>query len=352
MNEMLAMSDTSQRAHIDNAAKLTDDDRATIRNYCDASISLESLSSVDKQNAKALRAESAGARKRLETWMRANNVSCAVLPRASIASAENALAADGLSTQPPYVRITRNNCDRAITAEVVDGAFKSVTRADILEQTPESGEDALCEAVLAAVRRNVRSFKEQCSLSENIERGKKITNTPELPTNVAKDALQMHLCISRAKKASAKNKESMGSREEHIKKTQPAVENVLEKLCVNSQHVEVKGEPYRLVKRVSTTKTKMTLKIFSTFFKDVVRAEAGIISDKKAACALWESSRDTLLRAALMKIASLPASRSSKVLLQKVKKGSVIEDDDGDEINAESDDAGGGDDNDDGEEEE
>jgi hypothetical protein len=212
----------------------------------------------------------------------------------------------------------RNNCDRAITAEVVDAAFRAVSREGIVEQSAESGPAALREAIVDAVRRSVRSFKEQCTLSDSLERGKKPVQIPEVPADIAQQAFTLHASFAKAKAARSLCKAVLAPRESLIKEQQPVVEGVLDKLCVSSQQVEVSGAPYRLVKRSSTSKPKLTLNVLAEVLREVLANEVPDTCSKDGACAVWEASRDTLLRATLMRIAALPASRSSKVILQRV----------------------------------
>ncbi len=340
IHELLEMSDTAERQQLENAARLTDDDRAAIRAYCEACIGRDTMSAEAKSESKTLKVQTADARQRLEQWMRANQLSCAVMPRALLRENEATLSAAGLPAQPPYVRIKRNNCDRTITPEVVDAAFREVSREAIMELESASGEDAMCEAVIGAVRRAVRSFKEQCTLSESMERGKKFSDAPELPIELAREAFRLHASFSQAKAAAGRCKASLAPRIDSIKQQQPIVEGVLDKLCVTSQQVEVSGAPYRLVKRSSTSKPRLSLNILSEVIRDVIRAEASALSGggtKSDACRVWEASRDTFLRATLMRIAARPAARSSKVILQRVRVGAAGEQDDEEEEEEEED---------------
>lgn len=319
MDELLSASDTAEREQINNAELVTETDREAIRTFCEAYIGRDELSAKTKQDTKALKAQSAQARARLEEWMRENGVSCAVLPRSELGRLETLLSKDGLPSLPPYIRMKRNNCDRAITAEVVDAAFRAVSRDGIAEQGVDEGPVALCNAIVDAVRRSVRSFKEQCTLSDSLERGKKPVQVPEVPAEIAGEAFTLHASFARAKAARSVCKAFVAPRETLIKQQQPVVESVLDKLCVSSQQVEVGGAPYRLVKRSSTTKPKITLNVLAEVLAEVLASEVPSSCTKEGACALWESSRDTLLRATLMRIAALPASRNSKVILQRVR---------------------------------
>lgn len=322
LSELLVMSDTAERQQLENAARLTETDRAAIRSYCEACIGRDTLSAQTKSETKSLKTQTAEARQRLEKWMRANEVSCAVMPRALLTQNEARLFAAGLPAQPPYVRIKRNNCDRTITPEVIDQAFREVSREEIMDLESATGEDALCEAVVGAVRRSVRTFKEQCTLSESMERGKKFNDAPELPLDLAQEAFRLHATFAQAKAAAGRCKASLAPRIDAIKQQQPIVEGVLDKLCVTSQQVEVSGAPYRLVKRSSTSKPRLTLSVLAEVLRDVIRADGTALSGggtKSDACRVWEASRDTLLRATLMRIAALPAAKNSKVILQRVR---------------------------------
>jgi hypothetical protein len=327
VQDWLDVSDTAERRQLDSAARLTEGDRAAIRSFCEACISRDALSAQSKAHSKAFKGQSAEARKALEAWMRAHNVTCAVLPRAALSGSDKELSAQGLPPQPPYVRIKRNNCDRTITPEIVDAAFKSVTREALMEQD-KAGPEALCEALLGAVRRSIRSFKEQCMLSDSIERGKRAVDVPELPLEISKQALLLHSSFARAKAVSASTKSALQPRVEVIKAQQPLVEGALDKLSVTSQQVEVSGAPYRLVKRSSTLKPKLTLATLAEVLAEAVRAERGMQpllqggsggTAKAQTCEVWEACRESVLRSTLMRLAALPASRSSKVILQRVR---------------------------------
>ena len=332
VQDWLDVSDTAERRQLESAARLTEGDRAAIRSFCEACISRDALSAQSKAHAKTFKSQSTEARKALEAWMRARNVTCAVLPRAALSASDRELSASGLPPQPPYVRIKRNNCDRTITPEIVDAAFRAVSRESILEQDKD-GAEALCEALVSAVRRSIRSYKEQCTLSDSIERGKRAVDVPELPADVSKQALVLHSSFARAKAVSASTKSALQPRVEVIKAQQPLVESALDKLSVTSQQVDVSGAPYRLVKRSSTLKPKLTLATLSDVLLDAVRAEramqpvlqGGASSSKAQTCDIWEACRESVLRSTLMRMAALPASRSSKVILQRVRAAGADE---------------------------
>lgn len=334
IHELLSMSDKAERSQLntDGTPTLSDSERAAIKTYCESYIKKDTLQKSIKLNSKQLREESKTSRKVLEDWMKDHNTTCAILPRSALLAAEKQLSSQGFSSQPCFVRLMKNNCDRTITPEVLDDVFRTLSKQDILEQTQERGEDALVEALLSAVRRNIRSYKEQCSLSESIERGKKVVNVPELPVDIAFEALRVHTALEKTKLMSSQKKETLNACNGQIKSCMPVVETVLEKLCVNSQNVEVSGQRYQLIKQVSTTKPRVTLHVVGDFLRETIQhVVGGDVGTKEDATKLLDTSREQLLRASLMKMAALPASRSSKVVLKSARSSKNEQNDDDDE---------------------
>ena len=320
MDSLLREADAEAAHQVESAPVLSEADGKYIRDFCLASIAKERAKSGAKSFTKPLRTKASDARSRIEEWMRERRLTCAVLPRKVLAKAEKELSAKSLPVLPPYVRLVRNNYDRVITTDVIDEAFRSVSMDAILEQKAESGKDALLDAILSSIRCSVRSYREQCSLTKSMQRGTTITESPELPEDIAQLALQLHECTSEAKIASERSKAEMRKQSEGIRQVQPAVRNVLEKLRVTSQNVEVGDKAYKIVRKQSTVKPRLSFTSLRDVLRDVLEKECDSSQqgDKPNIAEWFRTERERLHRALLMGIAAVPASRKDEIVLRRV----------------------------------
>ena len=326
LDDLLSSADTTAREQQAkaSAAALTAEESRAIRDYCRASIKKQQTTEKTKASSKAVRGRATELRGQLEEWMRERHISCAVIPRSVLAEREQQFSAKSAPPLPPFVRLVRNNFDRKITTDVLDAAFRSLTRDAICEQPVEGGREALVSAFVGSVRGSVRSYKEQCRLYDGLPRGQRLADTPELPAEIGHLAADLHGSAAETKGITKARKEELGGGggggggdAEGIKTLEPKVKQVLEKLGVSSQQVEVGDEPYRIVRRQSTSKPKVTLNGLRDLLMTQVLADCPD-TNKEGAAAYWEASRDKLQRSLLMKIAALPATRTDKLQLRRV----------------------------------
>lgn len=330
LDDLLSSADTAAREQQAkaSAAALTAEENRAIRDYCRASIKKQKTAEKTKATSKTVRGRASELRGQLEEWMRERHIACAVIPRSVLAERERQFSAKSAPPLPPFVRLVRNNFDRKITTDVLDAAFRSLTREAICEQPVERGKEALVSAFVGAVRGTVRSYKEQCRLYDGLPRGQRLADTPELPPEIGHMAADLHGSVAETKSITkARKEEELGGGSagsgggagdaEGLKSLEPKVKQVLEKLGVTSQQVEVGNEPYRIVRRQSTSKPKVTLNGLRDMLLTQVLADFPE-TNKEGAAAYWEASRDKLQRSLLMKIAALPATRTDKLHLRRV----------------------------------
>lgn len=216
-----------------------------------------------KQTA-PMKAAAKGLRAQLYEWLVGHDALVAV-PLKMWESVNDQLAAAGLPPMPRFIHLFRNNKDRTILPEIVHEAMATVTREDVEDamrgsKKPLTVTAALFAAILAKVRTSVREYTQQVRLTDSLPKGSKPTDVPDAPDDVATWGVQLHTNEAGARHFQDKRKTEDEKRAANLNKLEPLVNSyfaragLMNELGNASQRVVIGGTPYRLVRRVTSTK--------------------------------------------------------------------------------------------------
>jgi hypothetical protein len=251
----------------EEVAEPTPEEQSAIREFCAVSLKNRDKILSVTERAKALKVEGNALRKRLLEWLLSEDKEIVQIPRSILKETELRNAKAGLPPLPPYIRHTKNNRDRAILPEIVGQALEEVTMESIMEQMALAEEKkksmgflrALEAAVLQSVRRAIRGYSDQATLTESIPRGIRPVDIDECPEEVAKWAIALHAASTSARAIDATKREVEGKKKTELEKLQPTIERYFERASFTSQKIVIQGVAWRLMKKESKVKSKVSL---------------------------------------------------------------------------------------------
>lgn len=204
-------------------------------------------------------------RKKMYEWMVSGGHEVVAIPKEMLEKHNAELDKCGLPPVPAYIRLFRNNKDGTILPETVHKALESVTAADVQEvldaaKKPLGVTAALLLAVVNKVRDEKREYTQQVKLLDSLPRGVKAPSVEDADEEAATWAIQLHTNDQYAKKMDGERKAADTKREANLKLLVPLVASyfarsgLMTETGFASQQMVLGGVPYRLVRRVTTTK--------------------------------------------------------------------------------------------------
>lgn len=308
---------------------LSEAERQAMRQFCLVSLKLKQAQDEVKAERKTLAASVKTNKAKLADWIREQGKGgrCFTLPRELYRSAERSLSGGGLPPPPPYLRLSRNTTDAAITPAIAETAimdFDKDAYAEIVqdEKTKPNPTQALIKTIVDAVRASIRTFRESVTLSQSLEKGVKPIEIDEVPEEVGQSMVQLHTAQQQAKAKSAALKERTTDVSSTVKRLQPTVGTVLEKTGRNTQQVQLEGVAgrHRIVKRVSARAPKVTLTVFEQCLSEIIATTAKLdTSDPdKLLKTFTPNVRKDIVKRVQLKLSALPKKESVSIKLQSV----------------------------------
>lgn len=274
----------------------------------------------------------------------AEHVGIMAIPLEMRKDADERLIAAGLPPVPPYMRLVRNTKDLAITPDLVKDIIDKLTPDDIEEAGTDDGIEALVLAVMAAVRRSVRSYSEQVKLMESVPRGTRAADVPAAPRRLAEAAIELHergavvLAEERAKR------EAVAGIKARMPTPLATVDSLFKRAKWPRASVGVGGQPFWLCRREYTVKPKVTFKLLQGMvsvgareaLERVVRRGAGKLSKAAVAAAIVGPQRRELQMLLQLKMSGLESTTRVSYHLQRKEEQAEAEQHEDDESGSDS----------------
>lgn len=230
--------------------------------------------------------------------------------------------AKGLPDVPTYIRLSRNNKDLTITPEIVSEVLKGISDSDIMESKQDGGE-ALVDAILTGVRREIRSFSEQAKLTNAVPRGVKPTDVPMASKELANKALELHEKNCFVLKVEREKRERIAQFKEDLTKNESSVHQYFDRGGISSQRIVLENVPYNLCSREREKKTKITFKILQVSLQDglkecILKKRARPPTKEEIAACICEH-REELEAMVTESLLTLPTEKANKISLVRIK---------------------------------
>lgn len=302
-------------------------ERAAITSFCSLSLQCKKQEDATRSLVKDAKPAIKELRESLLHALKEEEEEVMLIPQAIRREVDARAAASGLPALPPYLRVMRNNKDLAITPDVINDAFASLSETDVLEADGDDGAQALVEAVLAAVRRNVRSFSEQVKLVDSVPRGVRAADVKLAADELARQAVALHENSSAVLHAERQKREALARALEEMATQKDAVDGYFVRGNMTHQPVLLENTRYNLCRRVTVIKPRVTFKTLAEVlhegFKECMspplRGGGGGPLSKAAVAAALRSRRDDMQRLVVSRISAMPPSTRTVIHLQKVK---------------------------------
>jgi hypothetical protein len=296
-------------------------ERAALSSYCTLSLQVKKREAAAQEHVEGLKPRVKDLRSALLAALKEEGEEVFTLPLALRRDADTRAAARGLPLVPPYVRVVRSSKDVAISAEVISQVLSQLSDDDVLEAEGADGLACLVSAVLAAVRRQVRSFTEQVKLVESAPRGTRPADIPQAPLEMSRLALAMHEAGSLVLQAEREKREDVARVKHELDALTGAVEAYFARGNMTHQRVKLEGAPYNLCRRVTVQKPRLTFKALELVLADGLSECLQLrgVLDKQQLVAALRSRREEVQRAVASRIATLPTTTKTLIHLQRVK---------------------------------
>ena len=284
---------------------------AAIKAFCQAEIVKRESVKASNEELKGLRAELKKLRDGLMAPLRAVEHHCVMMSKADAKRLDTAAAAAGVPPVPPYLRLTTNSKDSAVTPEVIQEAIECITPEDLTEAAAEVGQaGALRHVVLANIRRLVRSFVDRVTMHPGVPRGLNVYDISEASSAMADVMLQMWTLEVRIKAALEARKQAAqgGPQTDGLK---DRIEGLFVRTGLTAQRIVVEGRTYRLVRRVSVRKPKVGMTKLEEMLTTVLAEPALRAGGLKTS---------ELIRGLHIQLASVPPETKTSVSLCAVRQ--------------------------------
>jgi hypothetical protein len=237
-------------------------------------------------------------------------------------AARQKATAKGLPDVPTYVRLVKNNKDLTITPEIVSDVLKGISDSDIMESKHDGGE-ALIDAIITGVRREIRSFSEQAKLMNAVPRGVKHADIPVANKEICEKALELHEKNCFILKAEREKRERIAQFKEDLSSKEPSIHQYFERGGISSQRIVLENVPYNLCSREREKKTKITFKLLQSSLEDglkecILKKRTRPPTKQEIAACICEHKTE-LEALVTERLSSLPCEKSSKISLVRIK---------------------------------
>jgi hypothetical protein len=294
----------------------TKQEKNALSTYCSLALKIKQEEEATKKITKDVKPALKELRKDLLEDLRQQEVY-----QISQAARQKAIA-KGLPDVPTYVRLTRNNKDLTITPEIVSEVLKGISDSDIMESKQDGGE-ALIDAIITGVRREVRSFTEQAKLMNATPRGVKVADIPVANKELCEKALELHEKNCFVLKAEREKRERIAQFKDELTSKEPSVHQYFERGGISSQRIVLENVPYNLCSREREKKTKITFKILQSSLEDGLKEcilKKRVRPPTKQEIAACICDHKTELEAMITEsLTSLPCEKSNKISLVRIK---------------------------------
>lgn len=308
------------------ATQPSEADKACIKSYVEVSQKCKKVVAAAKEALKDVKPVVKQLRANVLEALKAGPEEVVAIPAAVRKEADARAAAAGLPAVPPYVRLMKNTKDLAITADVINEAFAAITEEDVLDAEGEGG-DALINAVMASVRRIVRSFNEQAKLTDALPRGVKAAEVPLAAETLCVEAVRLHEHSARVLVTERKKREDLGAVKAELMAREAAIDAFLNQNDKSTQKVIVGGQPHVICRRTTLTRPKVTFKVLQDFLEDGIKeCDLGGTSasgkpknkaSKADAAATLKRACATLQRAVLTRFGTMESTSKTAIHLQR-----------------------------------
>lgn len=309
----LAMAETALE-DVEPAPAPLDAEKAAIKTYCQKTIRKKAIAAEGAEERKKLKSEANRAKKQIMEYMAQREMECMVLSREDFKRLEEATSDQGVPMVPLYCRMVRTNRDANVTQAVIDDAIESVSVEDItdLQATGKTFAEALQMAILMHVRHAIRSFTTSLKATDVREKGTPLYEVPEVPQELVKAVVDMHMAGHKLKAAAADNKAEISEVTKDLNALKPAVQQFFERTGVMSQRVLMDNVPYRIARKVSVRHEKI----------GVTKVEAWLTEAVKGVNSLADFQRKTnAIKTALVRqLQSVPPTTKTEISLQAVRQ--------------------------------
>ena len=303
-------------------------ERAAIASFCSISLQCKKQEQATRDRVKEAKPAIKQLREALLQALKEEEHEVLLIPQGIRREADARAAAAGLPPLPPYVRVMRNNKDLSITPDVIHEAFASLSEADVLEAEGDDGMQALVEAVLAAVRRHVRSFSEQVKLADSVPRGTRAADVELASEELARQAVALHENSSMVLLAERQKREVLARALEEISTKKDIVDGFFARGNMTHQPVVLENMRYNLCRRVTVVKPRVTFKTLTEVLQEGVkecmpplRGGGSAAPSKEAVASSLRTRRDEMQRLVVSRLSALPSATRTVIHLQKVKAG-------------------------------
>ena len=230
--------------------------------------------------------------------------------------------AKGLPDIPTYIRLMRNNKDLTITPEIVSDVLKGISDSDIMESKEDEGQ-ALIDAIITGVRREIRSFNEQAKLINSVPRGIKPTDIPIANKELSDKAIELHEKSCFVLNAERNKRERIAHFKEDLSLKEPSIQQYFNRGGISSQRIVLENVPYNLCSREREKKTKITFKLLQSSLEDglkecILKKRARPPTKQEIAACICDHKKE--LEAMVTEtLTSLPTEKVNKISLVKIK---------------------------------
>lgn len=313
--EDLASTQSVLDAH-DQVPVLTEEEKASVKRFCLASKEIDTENKALREARKTLAAVQKSKKKWLQDWVREQGSKTFVLPRLTYKNADAEMGKDGLPPVPPYLRLTKNTTDATITTIVAEAAVMDVDPDHVRELSEKHKPlDALLEAIVDTARTSIRASRESVSITEKLEKGVRPIEVPEMPEHVARTMIDMHKASQKVKKLASSHKEKTAKATEAVKKLQPTIASFLDKTGKASQVVKLEGGKAKIVKKLTSRSTKVTLGAFEDYVRDTL-IDLKLPADVESMLAAFAKSQKACAKGLMLRLNAIPKTSKSTVKFQ------------------------------------
>ena len=309
----------------------TDDERATIRAFCKLELNLKNTEKTARANLAEDKKKLAEVRKSLMAALVEANVEILAIPKSVRLKAEEE---SKISVVPPYIRLVKTTKDLAITASIVEDAFRNLSEDDIRESDTQSGVEAITALVLEDVRRSIRSVSQSVRLVESVPRGIRAADIDFASAELCDSAIEYHLLSSVIDSAESAKRDVVQGEKTQLEARRPIVEKYFLRTELSYQRITLDEVQYNLCRRVKPIKPRITVKIVTQLLvTTIAQVFKGRKLTREQAAQAIADKRAELSKSVSHGIAAIPVTYKTSIHLQKV--ATKEEDDDAQSVESE-----------------
>lgn len=261
------MEEADQIASEQQPVKPTDSEKNAISKFCALSLKAKKIQVETKESVKEIKPEIKKLRASLLVGLKTKTSDIFQI------KTEN-------KEVPSFLRLFKNVKELNITSEVIEEAFEELKDEDIQELLTEdtSPEEAIVKAVLANVRRIIRSFNEQPKLTDSLPRGVKIGEVQTADEALSQNAVLLYEKSTHVLKQEKQKRDTLSSLKEELDKTKQELEPFFEIRNLTSQRINFENTTYNICYRKTVERPKITIKLLDSLIRQSL---ADTLSTKK-----------------------------------------------------------------------